>query len=208
MFDFTTALRDLQEKPLMFPLLSSYMNVMNIKRYEHMPFYFYPSGQKLVSFEDGVIKFLDHLTDAHELERNKEDANQSFYNRANYVALNFHRYSNDTMANLTFDTKLRKIEYDRLNSVVDQRTKLFYLSATLTHLTALSYSAYFFRYRSLNKAQVILVGTAAYFGFTNINSIQYKTIVDMPVIAEARKMGLTQHIQPNGTTKVRGLNYC
>jgi len=46
-----------------------------------------------------------------------------------------------------------------------------------------------------------------YFGFNLINNIQYKALVDAPVIAEARKMGLNAHIQPNGTTKVRGLNY-
>jgi len=107
MFDWTTAWRDFQEKPIAFSLLSSYMNFMTIKRYEHMPFYFYPQGQKVVSFEDGVIKFLDHLVDAHEIERNNEDAKQSFYNRARYVISNFHRYSNDTMANVMFDTKLR-----------------------------------------------------------------------------------------------------
>lgn len=58
----------------------------------------------MVSFEDGVIKFLDFLVDAHEIERNKTDAKRTFYQRSNYVFSNFHRYSNETMANLMFDT--------------------------------------------------------------------------------------------------------
>lgn len=57
-----------------------------------------------MSFEDSIIKFMDYLVDAHELERNKQDFGKVFYDRANYVRSNFHRYSNDTMANLMFDT--------------------------------------------------------------------------------------------------------
>ena len=59
------------------------------------------------SFEDSFLKFLDYLVDAHELERNKNDINKNFYQRTNFVLNNFHRYSNDTMANLIFDTKAR-----------------------------------------------------------------------------------------------------
>lgn len=180
---------------------------MGIKRYDHMPFYFYPQGQAVVSFEDGVLKFLDHLVDAHELERNKSDFNKSFYYRANYVARNFHRYQNDTMANLMFDTQLQKREYDRMNSVIDMQTAKFYLGTTALHMTLFSYATYFFRYRTLNKLQVLAVGTAYYCAFDSINSIAYKLLVDKNVINEARNLGHGNHVQPNGTFKHRGLNY-
>ena len=180
---------------------------MGIKRYDHMPFYFYPYGQSVVSFEDGVLKFIDNLVDAHELERNKSDFGRSFYYRANYVARNFHRYSNDTMANLMFDTQLRKSDYDRMNSVIDFQTTKFYLGTSALHMTLLSYAAYFFRYRTLNKLQVLAVGTAYYCAFDSINSIAYKLLVDKNVINEARALGHGNHVQPNGTFKSRGLNY-
>ena len=77
---------------------------------------------KISSFENSVLRFFDFLVDAHEIERNKFDHLKSFYSRANYVARNFHRFSNDTMANLTFDTNIRKSEYDRLNSVMSMKT--------------------------------------------------------------------------------------
>ena len=57
---------------------------MDIKRYDHMPFYFYPHAKKWISFEDSFITFLDWLVDAHECERNKSDINRSFYYRSNY----------------------------------------------------------------------------------------------------------------------------
>jgi len=50
---------------------------------------------------------MDHLVDAHEIERNKEDLKKNAYQRNEYVLCNWHRYSNDTMANLMFDTKCR-----------------------------------------------------------------------------------------------------
>lgn len=103
MRDLSTMWRDFQERPLAFQGLYLYMRFLNIQRYEHMPFYFYPAGQSVVSFEDGILKFMDFLVDAHELERNKQDWNKNSYDRTKYVALNFHRYSNDTMANLMFD---------------------------------------------------------------------------------------------------------
>jgi hypothetical protein len=154
------------------------MKVMDIRRYEHMPFYFYPMGQSVVSFEDGVLKFLDYLVDAHELERNKVDSAVTFYERANYVARNFHRYSNDTMANLMFDTQLKKWQYDKLNSIIDHQTKVFYGVSTLTHTLILSWSAFFFRYRTLSKFQTLMAGSVYYFAFAPINNIQYKLIVD------------------------------
>ena len=57
-----------------------------------------------MSFENTVVAFIDHLVDAHEIERNKEDLNKNSYQRNEYVVRNWHRYANDTMANLMFDT--------------------------------------------------------------------------------------------------------
>ena len=65
-----------------------------------------------------MLQFCDHLIDAHELERNKADKDATQYERTNYVARNFLRYQNETMANLMFDTKIRGSDYDRLNSVM------------------------------------------------------------------------------------------
>lgn len=75
------------------------------------------------------------------------------------------------------------------------------------HFMVLTMATYTLRYRTLNKPSILAVGTAYYLGFTNINNIAYKLIVDKPVIDEARKMGLGNFVQPNGTTRPRLLNY-
>ena len=92
--------------PLAYPLLRAYNWVLSIKRYDKFPFYIYPQGMMVSSLEDSIIKFMDYLVDAHELERNKSDGSRNFYFRTNYVSRNFLRYSNDTMANCMFDDKL------------------------------------------------------------------------------------------------------
>ena len=52
---------------------------MDIRRYEHMPYYFYPGAKSVISFEDSVINYLDYMVVAHEENRNKEDRNRNFY---------------------------------------------------------------------------------------------------------------------------------
>ncbi len=66
MFDWEALYRDFEQQPIISPVLGLYYKFMNIKRYDHMPFYFYPAAQKWISFEDTIIAFLDYLVDAHE----------------------------------------------------------------------------------------------------------------------------------------------
>ena len=69
--DWETFWRDFQEKPLLFPLLNVWNKFMGIKRYDKFPFYIYPTSVDVSNFEDKVIKFVDYMVDAHELERRK-----------------------------------------------------------------------------------------------------------------------------------------
>jgi len=78
---------------------------MDIKRYEHMPYYFYPQGVSVVNIEDKIINFMDWTVDAHEEARNTKDRNRNFYQRSVYVLKNFLRYQNPTLCNVMFDTK-------------------------------------------------------------------------------------------------------
>ena len=83
----------------------------------------------------------------------------------------------------------------------------YFGSATATHFSILAYMSYFFRFRRLNKLQVLAVGTGYFYAFNSINNILYKLMVDKKIISEVRKFGLDKHIQPNGTTKERGFNF-
>jgi len=74
-----TLWRDFQNRPLLYPLFRIYGSFMDIKRYEHMPYYLYPRAKAVISFEDHIINFLDFAVDAHEENRNTEDKNRNFY---------------------------------------------------------------------------------------------------------------------------------
>ena len=200
-------MRDAQEWPILYPLFRSYSLFGNIKRNENFPFYITNQAKSAAKFEDRILHFLDWLVDAHELERRKTDIGATQYERTNYVARNFLRYQNDTMANLMFDTKIRQSDMDRLNSVMSFQQLKYYGFTSLFHLSFLAYASYFFRYRRLNKLQVLAVGTTFYYGFGPINNIAYKLFVDKPIIDEAKKMGYGDYVQPNGTFRNRGHNF-
>ena len=194
MSDWTSIWRDFCEQPAAAPFLGVYYKFMNIRRYDHMPFYIYPQAKSWVSFEDTILTFLDWLVDAHELERNKSDAFRSFYQRSLYLYENFFRYANDTHANLQYDTKLHKYEYDRLNSVSSVAHAKFYAATTAFHTLSFTYMAWFFRFRRVGIVPVFAVSSAYYFAFTKINNAAYKWLVDRPIIATARNLGHGAHV--------------
>jgi hypothetical protein len=78
-WNFETITRDFGSRPLLYPFFRLYGAFMNIQRYDHMPFYFYPRGVSVVSFEDQILDFIDWTVDAHEEARNDRDANRNFY---------------------------------------------------------------------------------------------------------------------------------
>lgn len=200
-------IRDLQEMPFAYPILIAYRNFMSIKRYDHMPFYFYPQGVKVSSLEDRVINFLDWMCDAHEEPRNPHDKNHSFYDRAVFVFRNFNRYSNPTLCNAMFDTKAPTHAYDRLNSVNTQQTWNFYLGSCAFNLMGFMAMSFFFRYRRLGKLATFAFANLYYFAFAQANSIFYAAIVDRPLLAEAKRMGLGAQCQPVNSRKNRSFNY-
>lgn len=91
---------------------------------------------------------------------------------------NYLRYTNDTMACLMFNAKLRKMVYNHIQSVIDNQTKLYVGAATMAYLTALSWTIYALRYITLNNLQCILVGTDLDFGLQDVDSIENKLLVD------------------------------
>jgi len=82
--DWYSIFRDFSEQPLVYPFLNLYTKFMHIKRYEHMPFYFYPSGVNVVGGLKSAQLYLDWAVDAHEEARNPQDRNKNFYMRAIY----------------------------------------------------------------------------------------------------------------------------
>ena len=76
---FETFVRDFQERPLFYPIFRSYSWFLGIKRYDSFPFYIQPGVKNVHGFEDTVLKFVDHLVDAHEIERNNADLNKNAY---------------------------------------------------------------------------------------------------------------------------------
>merc|ERR1712147_606289 len=135
----------------------------------------------------------DWKCDAHEESRNPHDRNKNFYERAVFVYNNFWRYSNPTICNAMFDTQATRHLYDRLNSVVQQQTRVFFATATVIHSLAFMYMSYFFRYRRVGPVPILAAATVYHLLFENTNDVLYKLIVDRSVRNEANRLGLGEH---------------
>lgn len=120
---------------------------------------------------------------------------------------NYLRYQNDTIANLMYDTQLKKNEYARINSVAASKNTQFYVRMSAFHTLSFIYLAYFFRFRRVNLGPAFLISCGYYYFFQKTNNIAYKWFVDRNVIKLTRQLGHEQHIQPVGHFKNRGLNY-
>ena len=191
----------------MYPLFRVYGAFMNIKRYDHMPYYFYPSGVSIVSMQDKLLNLIDWAVDAHEETRGKKEHKINFYNRSLYLWNNWLRYQNATMANVLYDTQAPETSYQKLESVIALSNLKFYLAASAVNVLALMYMSFFFRCRRVGFVPTLAIGSAFYWAFENSNNILYKVLVDRQVLATARSCGLDAHCQPVGTRKNRGFNY-
>ena len=180
---------------------------MDIKRYDKMPFYFYPAAKEWISWEDGIISFVDYLADAHEHERNKNDTGKCFYERFSYVAANWFRLQNDTMVNAMYDTQLRRCDYDRLNSACKTGHSWYYFWMSSFHVVSFMYMSYFFRMRRVTLLPTMIISYAYFQYFKLTNAIGYKVFVDRKIMAAARKCGREDVVQPTGSFKPRGFNY-
>ena len=141
------------------------------------------------------------------IERNKHVYNLNFYDRFIYVSENFHRYSNDTMANLMYDTRLKRNQYAKLNAMIELKTFQFYAFNTVLHCLSFMGTAFFFRMRKVSFPAVVLISIGYYQYFNLTTSISYKMIVDRNVNSLAKEMGLKRYVQPIGTYRPRELNY-
>ena len=115
--------------------------------------------------------------------------NKTFYDRVVFVSENFLRYSNNTMANLMFDTRLRKSEYDILNSTLNIKNFQYFSAAATVHTFSFMQLAFFFRFRKISLPLTLGVAFGYQIYFQTVNNILYKLIVDRNVIKVARRLG-------------------
>ena len=149
MVDWEEKFRRITCEPWFTQIGTIYAKFMEIERGSKFPFYINSSVRNLHKNENTLLDFIDNLVDIHEFERNKDDTARRFYDRLYYVMMNIPRHQNDTMANLTFDVKLPKYQYDKLNNAIAVRYTSYLASMTILHTMSFAWLCYFFRYRKL-----------------------------------------------------------
>jgi len=106
-----------------------------------------------------------------------------------------------------YDVQAPRPVYDKVNSTISQRNKIFYGTAALFHAATFMYLSFFFRYRRVGAVPTLAIASAYYIFFENANNIMYKLIVDKEVIRQTRLLGYGAVVQPVGQPINRGLNF-
>jgi hypothetical protein len=106
-----------------------------------------------------------------------------------------------------YDTKAKKVQYDRLNSVASVGNTQFYAATTAAHTLGFMYMAYFFRFRRVGLLPAFAIASGYYYVFSKVNNSAYKWFVDRPIIQTARDIGLGGYVQPTGHFRNRGYNF-
>ena len=147
--------------------------VLRKERGLDFPFYFNNQKSFVESNLAVLMEWFNNFVNHHEPERYPGDTSLTLYNRMKYVLKNFHIYSNDTMSNLYFGTKLPLRDYQRLvNSYNNYYTGLIVYN-TLSGVFLVAMNNYFFRTRKATLPTVLVASLANYFLFSANYRVSY-----------------------------------
>lgn len=180
--------------------------LMRRERGTEFPFYF-PNEAGLIKYElDLAYGFMDSFIHSHESDRNPAVHNQTLVNRIKYLLKNFHYYSNDTMANLYFSTKLPLRDYQRLKSTYNQYSALFLAYNTLSGVFLIALTNHFFRSRKTTMPTVLAASVAMFASFA-LNYRASYFLLDTALSQNVRRLGHKEFIHRYGTQYPRNIEF-
>lgn len=180
--------------------------IMRRERGREFPFYF-PDETAVIHFElDLAYAALDDVVHAHESDRNPAVHNKTLVNRLKYAIKNFHFYSNDTMANLFFSTKLPLRDYQRIKSTYLQLTGLFMLYNTFSGVFLVALTNHFFRGRKTTLPTVFVASVALFAGFVLNYKASY-TLMDSALNNSVRRLGHKELVHRYGGKYPRNIEF-
>lgn len=175
---------------------SMYDSILDMERGTELPYYFPHTGRYVKNFISNIISESTIFAAAHESDLNKhKHKNHKSYDRLNYFVNNFHLYSNETIHNLYYYTKLPKAEYQRVSHLSTQLyfSSMLYNSISGTAIIALG--NYYFRSRKATTLTALIASFpifAALYANFRLSEIVKNYIINTQV----RRLGYGQFI-PN-----------
>lgn len=139
---------------------------MRRERGTEFPFYFTEEAAFSLKNLNIAVDYFDNFINYHETERNVDGTeNKTFTERLKYVLRNFHYYSNDTMANLYFSTKLPERDYQRAKNFYNHLFASLVLYNTFSGTFLIALNNHFFRGRKTTIPIVALASVTSFAAF-------------------------------------------
>jgi hypothetical protein len=180
--------------------------IMRRDRGTEFPFYF-PEEAEFIKHNLGITYgLIDDFIHGHEPERSQGDHNQTLVHRFKYVMSNFHYYSNDTLANLYFSTKLPLRDYQRIKSTYNNYYLGFLAYNTFSSMFLIALTNYFFRAKKTTIPVVLLASATAFAGFAINYKLSYN-FMDYLFAHNVRRLGYDQYVHRYSRHYPRDIEY-
>lgn len=187
-------------------LFYPYWIIMSKEKGIYFPYYF-PQASYIRQGARILTDHLDEFINYHEPERDNYGSFQkNFVQRFKYVVSNLHYYSNETMANLYFSTKLPDRDYQRLKSLYNQ----YYLSwmgyNTASGVFLLAYNNYIFR-RFKTSIPMTVAATASAFALFSLNFQLSRNVLETGFNHNVRRLGYGELTTKRGEYYPRNIDF-
>lgn len=135
-----------------------YNKILFQERGTEMPYYMPNQLDAIKSLTNFTVRSLTGFLHSHESELNRDSrSNHTYFKRIMYVTRNFYIYSNDTMANLYFTTKMRPGDYQRMRRLYNQAFVAFLAWNTLAGTAFIALGNFYFRSRKATVPTALLL---------------------------------------------------
>ena len=169
--------------------------------------YYVPQASYIRKGANFLREQIDELVHYHEPERdNYGSFKKNFVERFRYVVTNLHYYSNETMANLYYSTKLPDRDYQRLKSLYNQYffTWLGYNAASGVFLIALNN----YLFRSFKATiPIALFASSTAFLMLALNYDMSRNILESVFNNNVRRLGYGAYTTHRGEHYPRNIDY-
>jgi hypothetical protein len=180
--------------------------LMHRERGLDFPFYFNEekrfTERKLAIF----IEWMNNFVSLHEPERYAGETSLTLINRLKYVARNLIYYSNDTMSNLYYGSKLPTRDYQRLKHSFFQHYLVFFSYNFSSDILLVALVNYYFRNRRASLPVAFVAAMTTFILFSGNYRLSY-SVMDKMFSNHVRRLGYGHLIHEYNTDYPRNVDF-
>jgi hypothetical protein len=183
-----------------------YWWAMDLEKGKYFPYYF-PQAKYIRQGTGELTELLDNFLHNHEPERdNYGSFKKNIANRVSFVIQNIHYYTNETMSNLYFNSKLPARDYQRLKHTYNQQYMAWFAYNTLSGVFLVALNNFFFRGRKTSMPMVIAASVTT-MGLFELNFKLSRYMLESSFNNSCRRLGYKSLTTYRGCTYPRNIDF-